>query len=55
MEEVICCSVNQPVISDTKFSWQPVTSGGPCGLMLEPTVINIQVNNLDHDTVCVLG
>lgn len=53
--KIIGYNMNQQVISCTKFNKQPVTSAVPWGLILGPTLFNIQVNNLDDGIECVLS
>lgn len=43
------------MVSSTKSSWQPDTSGVPWGLKLVPIQFSISINDLDDGTECTLG
>lgn len=42
------------VNSDMKLGWRPVTDGVPHGLMLDPLLFNISINDINGVVDCTL-
>jgi len=54
-ENWLSCQAQRVVISGTKHSWEPLTTGVHQWSVLGPVLFNVFINNLDDVAECALG